>query len=90
MKTRSRDQGRTAGVGLVKRPAPGFRAMGDTRRFRTFPSSPRNGKGQPVETSMPPPTAGRVAQEAVIRVRSFGLLADRRTSVSSSSALLPP
>jgi hypothetical protein len=32
MKTRSRDEGRTAGVGSVKRPSPGFGAMGETRR----------------------------------------------------------
>ena len=32
MKTRSRDQGRTAGVGSVKRPSPGFGPMGETRR----------------------------------------------------------
>jgi hypothetical protein len=36
MKTRSRDQDRTAGVGWVKRPSRGFGAMGETRRFRTF------------------------------------------------------
>ena len=34
MKTRSRDQGRTAGVGSVKRPSPEFGAMGETRRKR--------------------------------------------------------
>jgi len=32
MKTRSRDQGRTAGVGSVKRTSPGFGAMGEKRR----------------------------------------------------------
>ena len=32
MKTRSRDQGRTAGVGSVKRPSRGFGPMGETRR----------------------------------------------------------
>src|SRR6516162_1070900 len=34
MKTGSRDQGRTTGVSSVKRPSPGFGAMGETRRFR--------------------------------------------------------
>jgi len=38
MKTRSRDQGRTAGIGSVKRPSPGFGAMGETRRKRTISS----------------------------------------------------
>jgi hypothetical protein len=38
MKTRFRDHDRTAGVGSVKRPSPGFGAMGDTRRKRPFPS----------------------------------------------------
>jgi len=38
MKTRSRDQGRTAGVGSVKRRSPGFGAMGKTRRNRPFAS----------------------------------------------------
>ena len=32
MKTRSRDQGRAAGIGSVKRPSPGFGAMGEMRR----------------------------------------------------------
>src|SRR5215469_6628980 len=32
IRTSSRDQGRTAGVGSVKRPSPGFGAMGETRR----------------------------------------------------------
>ena len=32
MKTRSRGQGRTAGVGSVKRPSPGFGPIGETRR----------------------------------------------------------
>ena len=36
MKTRSSDQGRTAGVGSVKRPSPEFGAMGERRRFRPF------------------------------------------------------
>jgi hypothetical protein len=44
MKTRSRDQGRTAGVGSVKRRSPGFGAMGETRRFQTFPPSPGTGR----------------------------------------------
>jgi len=39
MTTRSRDQGRTAGVGSVKRPSPGFGAMGETRRNQPFRSS---------------------------------------------------
>ena len=43
MKTRSRDQGRTAGVGSVKRTSPGFGAMGEKRRLRTLPPSPLNG-----------------------------------------------
>jgi hypothetical protein len=43
MKTRSGDQDRTAGVGSVKRPSPGFWAMGETRRLPTFLSSPWNG-----------------------------------------------
>ena len=32
MKTRSRGQGRTAGVGSVKRPSAGFGPIGETRR----------------------------------------------------------
>jgi hypothetical protein len=44
MKTRSPDQGRTAGVGSVKRPSPGFGAMGETRRLQTFPPLPPNGE----------------------------------------------
>ena len=40
MKTRSGDQGRTAGVGSVKRRSPGFGAMGETRRIRPFACRP--------------------------------------------------
>ena len=36
IKTRSRDQGRTAGVGSVKRPSPVFGPMGETRRNQPF------------------------------------------------------
>jgi hypothetical protein len=36
MKTRSRDQGRTAGGGSVKRTSPGFGAMGEKRRKPTI------------------------------------------------------
>jgi hypothetical protein len=36
MRTHSRDQGRTAGVGSVKRSSPGFGPMGETRRNRPF------------------------------------------------------
>jgi hypothetical protein len=41
MKTGSRDQGRTAGVGLVKRPSLEFGAMGETRRKPPFSSPDR-------------------------------------------------
>ena len=37
MKTRSRDQGRTAGVGSVKRRSPKFEAMGEKRRNLPLP-----------------------------------------------------
>ena len=47
MKTRSRDQGRTAGVGSVKRHSPGFGAMGETRRKTTFGSPDDNGSIEP-------------------------------------------
>ena len=40
---RGSDQGRTAGVGSVKRPSQGFGPMGETRRLRTFPRLSRNG-----------------------------------------------
>jgi len=42
MKTRSRDQDRTAGIGSVKRPLPGFGAMGETRRYRPFAGQSSN------------------------------------------------
>ena len=45
--TRSRGCGRTAGVGSVKGPSPEHPAMTRMRRFRTFPSSPRNGELRP-------------------------------------------
>ena len=48
MKTRSRDQGRTAGVGWVKRPSPGFGAMGETRRIRPLAGPKSSGKVRPV------------------------------------------
>src|SRR6516162_5558639 len=47
MKTRSRDQGRTAGVGSVKRPSPGFGPMGKTHRLRPFAGPKSSGKVRP-------------------------------------------
>ena len=43
MNTSSRRLGGVTAVGWVRRLSPGRTGMGETRRFRTFPSSPRNG-----------------------------------------------
>ena len=42
MKTRSRDQGRTAGVGSVGRPSPGRTGMAAMRRLQPFPQTTGN------------------------------------------------
>jgi hypothetical protein len=46
-----------------------------------LPDRSRTARFDPFETFMPPQAAGRVAQEAVIRVRLLVMLADRLTSV---------
>ena len=47
----------------------------------------RMAQTDPFETFMPPPAAGGVAQEAVIRVRLLVMLADRLTSVRLAAPL---
>jgi hypothetical protein len=60
MKTRSPDQGRTASVGSVKRPSPGFEAMGETRRFRPIarPKSSSKVRPKPDQVLLPRSVGG--------------------------------
>src|SRR6516164_1116364 len=43
MNTNSRRLGRVTAVGFLRRRSPGFGGTSKTRRFRTFPPSPREG-----------------------------------------------
>src|SRR6516165_8945465 len=78
MKTRSREQGRTTGVGSVKRPSPRF---GEWARCADSGRSPdRKGTARldPQETFLATPADRRVGQKAVIRVKQL----DMRTAGS--------
>ena len=77
MKTRSRDHDRTAGVGSVKRPSPGF--MGETRRLR---ASARN-EMSCVATAMSPGAVMQTAMRSVAYCEPARHVMGRSVSISS-------